>query len=59
MEVALLVVLRYLSRGEYVMTSDVIKFVDTDAARVAGESIRQHYCAAGFSVTTKILGGVA
>lgn len=59
MEVALLVVLRYYSGGDYVMTSEVIKFVDTDSARVAGESIRQHYFAAGFSVTIKILEGVA
>lgn len=59
MEVALLVVIRFFTAGEYVMTSDVIKFVDTDAARAAEGSIRQHYAAAGFSVTTKILGGVA
>lgn len=59
MEVALLVVLRYLSGGEYVMTSEVIKFVDAEAASVAEERIRQHYFSVGFSVTTKILGGVA
>lgn len=59
MEVALLVVIRFLNKGEYVMTSNVIKFVDTESARKAGEAIRSHYAAAGFQATTKILEGVA
>lgn len=59
MEVALLVVIRFFTSGEYVMTSNVIKFVDVEAARKAGEAIRLHYSAAGFQVTTKILEGVA
>lgn len=59
MEVALLVVIRFFTNGGYVMTSEVIKFVDAEAARKAGEAIRSHYTAAGFHATTKILEGVA
>lgn len=59
MKVGLLVVVRYYGAGEYTLTSQFLKFNTTEDARQAGEDIRNAYSHAGYSVTSKIVQGVA